>query len=105
MPFLLKTQCIQNKIDADQAIQYVAKHIRVNDYMRNPRDIDRRVTHGYNVLHDAVYLMSDIPEFITYLKPENAVSNCNGYSYEKDELFKGKSQALIDFFKQDKPDF
>ena len=105
MPFVIKTHNIKRQIDPDQAIAYVAKQIRMFQYLRDPSDIDVMVYHGWHVLMDAMYIYSDIHDFYEYICPENAVENDQGYSYYEAKKFEGKSQALIDFFKVEKPDF
>lgn len=105
MPFLLKTHCIKRQIDADSAVQYVTKHFRMHQHVREPLDIDYMVTQGYHVLYDALYLCSDSHDFFQFIAPTNAVLNNEGYSFEDEAKFKGKSRMLVDFFKPDRPDF
>jgi len=105
MAFILRSHNIRHRIDPSQANMYVAQQIRMYQYMRNPEDIDQMVTHGYHVLMDAIHLYSDIHDFFDFIRPANAVENDRGYSFYEQKKFEGKSQALIDFFKEDKPDF
>ena len=100
---MLRTQDMRDRVDAHQAILYVAKHVQMNQYLRDPKDIDAMVTQGYHVLLDGLHCYADNHHIELYMLPENAVRNNVGYSYFNDAKFKGKSKALVDFFAQDKP--